>query len=73
MKNRLLTILAAFMLIVPAVRALGADVKSYEIKVGEFMELKVVNGIRVEYRASEDSCGYAVSSTSDMRSVIWHL
>ncbi len=38
MKNRLLTILAAFMLIVPAVRALGADVKSYEIKVGEFME-----------------------------------
>lgn len=71
MKNRLLTILAAFMLIVPAVRALGTDVKSYEIKVGEFMELKVVNGIRVEYRASEDSCGYAVfRATSDMASVI---
>ena len=59
------------MLAVPALFAQNGDIKSYEIKVGEFTELKVVNGIRVDYRASDDSCGYAVfSATSDMASVI---
>lgn len=71
MKNRLFTGLSALMLTVTAQTAWGADEKSYEIKVGDFTELKIENGIKVDYRASEDSCGYAVfTATSDRASVI---
>lgn len=49
----------------------AAEVRTYEINVGEFTELKVTNGIRVDYRVSEDSCGYAVfNASSDMASAI---
>ena len=49
--------------------ASAAEVRTYEINVGEFTELKVTNGIRVDYRVSEDSCGYAVfNASSDLPS-----
>lgn len=36
----------------------------YELKVGDFSHLSVVDGINVEYRCSEDSAGLAVFETS---------
>lgn len=49
----------------------SGDVKTYEINVGEFTELKVTNGIRVDYRMSEDSCGFAVfDATPQMASAV---
>lgn len=38
----------------------GADLTRYEVRVGDFSELKVTDGINVDYRCSEDSAGMAV-------------
>ncbi len=49
----------------------AGEVKTYEINVGEFTELKVADGIRVDYRMSEDSCGFAVfEATPQMASAV---
>lgn len=38
----------------------GQNLTKYELKVGEFNELKVVDGINVDYRCNPDSAGLAV-------------
>lgn len=71
MKLTALKGIIAMLSIIGPVVASAAEEKTYEINVGEFTELKVVNGIRVDYRVSEDSCGYAVfNASSEMASVI---
>lgn len=51
------------------VAAFGQNLTKYELKVGEFNELKVVDGINVDYRCSTDSAGLAVfTSASDKAS-----
>lgn len=46
-------------------------VKRYELQVGDFTTLKVVEGVTVEYRENADSAGYAVfNTTSDFASLI---
>ncbi len=42
------------------VTASAADLVKYELKVNEFHELKVVDGINVVYKCSADSAGMAV-------------
>ncbi|MCM1022225.1 MAG: DUF2807 domain-containing protein [Muribaculum sp.] len=63
--------IVAIMLITGNMLASAADVKKYEINVGEFTELKVANSLRVDYRVSEDSCGLVVfNATPDQASAI---
>lgn len=42
------------------VAAYGQNLTKYELKVGEFNELKVVDGINVDYKCNNDSAGLAV-------------
>ena len=55
--HRLLSLLLTLSL---SVAAVAADLTKYEIKVGDFSELKVTDGVNVDYRCSADSAGYAV-------------
>lgn len=51
------------LLLAIAVATIGASAQKlthYELKVGDFTELKVTDGICVDYRCSADSAGYAV-------------
>lgn len=52
--------LTALLLILSTTAMAGGDLTRYEVKVGEFSELKVTDGINVDYRCSEDSAGMAV-------------
>ena len=71
MKMTALKNIIAVFAICTYISAVANDIKTYEINVGEFTELKVTDGIRVDYRMSEDSCGYAVfNATPQMASVI---
>ena len=45
-------------------RADSRSLQRYELKVGDFSQLSVVDGINVEYRCSEDSAGLAVFETT---------
>ncbi|MCM1163426.1 MAG: DUF2807 domain-containing protein [Muribaculaceae bacterium] len=58
MKNLITT----FLLILSATALHAAELTKYEVKVGEFSELKVTDGINVDYRCSADSAGMAVFS-----------
>lgn len=50
--------------VVAAANVVSAEpVDRYELKVGDFTELNVVDGINVVYKCSEDSAGVAVFST----------
>lgn len=55
--HRLLSLLLTLSL---SVAAVATDLTKYEIKVGDFSELKVTDGVNVDYRCSADSAGYAV-------------
>ncbi|MCM1503757.1 MAG: DUF2807 domain-containing protein [Muribaculum sp.] len=47
------------------------DLKRYEVNVGDFSELKVLEGLNVDYKCSEDSNGYVVfNAAPDIASVI---
>ena len=42
----------------------SAQTSKYELNVGDFTSLNLVDGINVEYKCHEDSAGYAVFNTS---------
>ena len=47
------------------------DLKRYEVNVGDFSELKVLEGLNVDYKCSEDSNGFVVfNAAPDIASVI---
>lgn len=47
------------------------EMKRYEVNVNDFSELKVLEGLNVDYKCSEDSNGYVVfNATPDIASVI---
>lgn len=47
------------------------DLKRYEVNVSDFSELKVLDGLNVDYKCSEDSNGYVVfEAAPDIASVI---
>ncbi len=49
----------------------GAEQKRYELDVNDFMELKVVEGLNVDYKCVPDSAGKAVfTTTPDLASVL---
>ncbi len=49
-----------FLMLICGVMAHAQNLTKYELKVGEFDELKVVDGINVDYRCNPDSAGLAV-------------
>lgn len=61
MKRLTLTFLASLMLVISA----GAQgVRKYEINVKEFDQLKVIEGVNVDYRQSADSAGMVCFTTT---------
>ena len=49
----------------------GGEMKRYEVNVNDFSELKVLEGLNVDYKCSEDSNGYVVfNAAPDIASVI---
>lgn len=63
MKHRILSIIAAI-LVACGYAAAEEAIERYEIKVGNFNELSLVDGINVVYHCSEDSAGLAVFDAS---------
>lgn len=61
MKRLTLTILSAALLTIPA---FGQGVRKYEINVKEFDQLKVIEGVNVDYRQSADSAGMVSFTTT---------
>lgn len=55
-------ILTLCLTLLSALGAWAADLNRYEVRVIDFSELKVTDGINVDYRCSADSAGYAVFS-----------
>lgn len=53
-------ILTPIIALICGVAAYGQNLTKYELKVGEFNELKVVDGINVDYKCNNDSAGLAV-------------
>lgn len=53
-------ILASLFFLAAAVCAFAQDAQHYALDVREFNELKVLNGVNVDYAVSRDSAGYAV-------------
>ena len=53
-------ILSSILLLVCCISATAANLVKYELKVNEFHELKVVDGINVVYSCNPDSAGLAV-------------
>lgn len=53
-------LLTSFITLICGVAAYGQNLTKYELKVGEFNELKVVDGINVDYKCNSDSTGLAV-------------
>ena len=53
-------ILTPIIALICGVAAYGQNLTKYELKVGEFNELKVVDGINVDYKCTKDSAGLAV-------------
>lgn len=51
--------LSIFAMLVSAALAMTAEEASYKLDVKDFAELKVINGINVEYYCSADSAGWA--------------
>ena len=68
MLKRILSLIA----ITASILAVNAEeLKRYEIDVKDFSELKVIEGLAVDYKCSEDSAGMAVFTTSpDMASLL---
>ncbi|WP_305149780.1 GIN domain-containing protein [uncultured Muribaculum sp.] len=68
MFKRILSLIA----ITASILAVNAEeLKRYEIDVKDFSELKVIEGLAVDYKCSEDSAGMAVFTTSpDMASLL---
>lgn len=68
MLKRILSLIA----ITASILAVNAEeLKRYEINVKDFSELKVIEGLTVDYKCSEDSAGMAVFTTSpDMASLL---
>ncbi len=65
----------AFLMTLMALTAMGlqaAEPQTYELKLNcDFTELKVVDGLNVEYRCNPDSAGYAVfTTTADKASLL---
>lgn len=57
--------------VIATLHANAQEVQKYELFVDDFTELKVVEGINVDYKCSADSAGYAVfEATADMASVL---
>ena len=53
-------IISSILLLVCCISATAANLVKYELKVNEFHELKVVDGINVVYSCNPDSAGLAV-------------
>lgn len=73
LKTFIITIIAIATLLPLSLKADGAGshVQRYELKVNDFEELNVVDGLNVEYRCSSDSAGLVTFvSTSDMASML---
>lgn len=63
MKKKILSFILTALL--PAIAfSAAAQINRYELKVGDFTQLNVVDGINVEYKCNDDSAGLAVYETS---------
>lgn len=70
MKRKLIPIILA----TAAVAAYAAEPTRYELDVKDFTELKVTDGINVDYRCNPDSAGKAVFNTSpELASAIYFV
>lgn len=58
------SLLISFIAILCGVTAYGQNLTKYELNVGEFNELKVVDGINVDYKCNPDSAGLAVFTSA---------
>lgn len=67
MKTRILSLLA----FVAVAATVGARTNVYDLNVGDFSKLRVLDGLNVEYRANPDSAGYVrFSATPDMADAV---
>ena len=65
-------LLLQLLMILASLTAMGqGNVGRYEVKVGDFKTLRVVNDINVEYVCSADSAGLAVFSVRTFRRLPW--
>lgn len=63
--------LVALAMMAVALTGLAQTVSHYELNVGDFSELKVLNGVNVDYYCNADSAGMAVfDATADRASAI---
>ncbi len=73
MKRKLIPIILATAA-TAAIAAYAAEPTRYELDVKDFTELKVTDGINVDYRCNPDSAGKAVFNTSpELASAIYFV
>lgn len=69
MKNLITTLLA--LVLSAAIPAGAQELVRYELDVRDFTELKVIEGLNVDYRCNPDSAGKAVfTTTADLASIL---
>jgi hypothetical protein len=69
--NKIRLITASLLSIIAATVATAAETSRYELDVKDFTELKVIEGLNVDYKFVPDSAGKAVfTTTPDLASVV---